>query len=1746
MKNTKNSDNLYIKNAHENNLKSIDVELPHNSLTVVTGLSGSGKTSFAFHTVYAEGQRRYIETFSPYTRQFFDKVKKPKADYLDNVKPSIAIQQKTRILNARSTVGSMTNVNNYLRILWANLSKPFCPKCDTELRSWNATEIVSWLKKERNSKSKYYFSSPVKSNKEELERYLVLGFSRYFDKKENKINSLEDIVPSKTKEIFLVLDRLSDASKIQEKNLSDTINKCFSMSGGKVVIFEIKDSKIFEHSFYNYLRCQSCDSKQTLEKLSKPKASLFSYNHPYGACAKCKGFGKVLEVDLELIIKNPSLSLRDGVISPWEGNKKSIFRRKLKAFCEENSIDMNSSWSKLSKTSKELILHSSTRKFTGVYPWFKKLERKAYKMHVRVFISKYRSEFECDICLGQRLKKEGLAFKIANKKISDTWDMEITALNSFLQDIYKDKKNKIPKKLKSPFKAIFERLEIIQNLGLNYLTLNRQARTLSGGETQRVNLAASLGSGLTSTQFVLDEPSVGLHPKDSDNLMKSIQKLKDKDNSILLVEHDPDCIKEADWILELGPESGSRGGEINYLGKPDKWKGASELFPKLIETKEVKPNNFIKIKNANIRNLKNLNIDIPLKRFVCLTGVSGSGKSTLIEEVIIKQKYSDSISGIEKFENILLVNQTPISKNPRGNIATYTKAWDQVRKLFSETTQAQELGLDKSSFSFNVDAGRCKACNGAGFIKEDLQFLSDVYINCDVCGGKRFGNTVLEVKVKGKNVFELLETSVDDVLELFAEDQKITKPLNVLKELGLGHLRIGHSLSELSGGEAQRLKLTPIISKNKYTESLIIFDEPTTGLHPKDISKLINIFVKLKKQGHSILCVEHNLQVIASSDWIINLGPGGGNEGGKLLGTGKPKDFIKKYAKTETAKYLNSYLKSSKTFKVSKKPKSYSSKFLTIKGARENNLKNFDIDLPLNKIVGFTGVSGSGKSTLAKDIIFSEGQKRYLDCLSPYARTFVKNIKKPEIDSIDNVQPSICVSQHTFQPSKLSTLGTLSEIYNFLRLLLTKGGEQYCPIHDSTKIETQTHKQIAKIISKFKTSNIKILANIVKEKKGYHKDIIGSAIRKEINEIRVDGGFTKSSFVADGLERHKAHTIDFVIANLNPQRTDVTLIEEAVKLALSFSNSEIIIHKNKKDEIYSTERSCPKCKKGYFKPDPEELSFNSKRGACSKCHGSGETTTGNTCSECNGTRLKSYALSIKLANKNIAELTQMNSSELYKFLKTVKLAKSRIEIVSPILLEIFSRLETLKDLGLDYIELDRDCRSISNGELQRLRLAAAIGSPLSGVNYIFDEPTAGLHPKDSSLIIDKIKELKNKNNTIYIIEHDENLIKACEHIIDIGPNGGEEGGEVLFNGSLEKFLKKGNTVTAKHLNEVDIPLIPKILTSKEKHTLNIKNGNKNNISKLNLKIPLNCLVTIAGVSGAGKSSLVHGIIGSNLIESKNKKKWKNKFGEISSSKDIERTIFVNQKPIGSNSRSNPASYLGIWQEIRKAFASTLEAKSLGWQSSQFSFNTGNGRCLECKGRGEIKLEMSLLENASMTCSTCQGQRFTEETNSIRFLDVSISDTLNLTFTQALKKFTNHRKIYQTLKTAVDLGLGYLRLGQASSTLSGGESQRIKLVSELNSSRKGHTLYILDEPTTGLHKEDVFKLIKVFRELINSGNSIFVIEHDKDLIFNSDYIIEIGPEAGENGGQVIYKGSLEKIKNSKTPWGKILSKSKKAK
>ena len=942
-------DKIIIKGARQHNLKNIDLEIPRNKLVVITGLSGSGKSSLAFDTIYAEGQRRYVESLSAYARQFLELMNKPDVDSIEGLSPAISIEQRTVSKNPRSTVGTVTEIYDYLRLLFARVGHPHCYKCGKEIKTQTIQQIVDQILSLPRG-TKFAVLAPIVRGRKgeyrkELDQLRKSGFVRVkIDGKTYDLGEEIKLEKNKKHNIDVYIDRLVlEPEKIRVR-LADSLETALRQADGivKIELIDTDQTLTFSEKF----ACPDCG-------VSYPEISprLFSFNNPYGACPECDGLGTRMYFDPELIIQNPNLSIKEGAIAPWAKRHSIFFNDMLRSLARHFNFDLNTPWKKLPKKVREAILYGSGeeeiefrikyedgiwrdwRPFEGIIPNLDRRYHETESEAVREELRKYMSIRPCPRCGGARLRKEALYVKIAGKNISEISAMDIKSAKEFFDHLLlTPKEMEIARRI---LKEIRERLQFLLNVGLGYLTIDRASATLSGGEGQRIRLATQIGSRLVGVLYILDEPSIGLHPRDNRRLLDTLLQLRDLGNTVIVVEHDEETIKSADWVIDMGPGAGVRGGEIVAQGPPEiimesekSLTGAylsGRLQIPLPEERKNPTGKWLILKGCQANNLKNIDVKFPLGLFICVTGVSGSGKSTLVVDTlyrVLAQKLYKSkepagkirgIKGLEHIDRVIDIDQSPIGRTPRSNPATYTGTFTPIRELFAQLPEARLRGYRPGRFSFNVKGGRCEACEGDGMIKIEMHFLPDVYVTCDVCGGKRYNRETLEIKYKGKNIAQVLEMTVDEAYEFFYNVPPIKNKLQTLKDVGLGYIQLGQPATTLSGGEAQRIKLSRELSKRATGRTLYILDEPTTGLHYADVQKLLDVLRRLVEQGNTVIVIEHNLEVIKTADWIIDLGPEGGDEGGYIVAEGPPEKIVE-VKESYTGQFLRTILAYPKSY----------------------------------------------------------------------------------------------------------------------------------------------------------------------------------------------------------------------------------------------------------------------------------------------------------------------------------------------------------------------------------------------------------------------------------------------------------------------------------------------------------------------------------------------------------------------------------------------------------------------------------------------------------------------------------------------------------------------------------------------------------------------------------------------------------------------------------------------------------------
>ncbi|MFV0600555.1 MAG: excinuclease ABC subunit A [Brachymonas sp.] len=1931
---------IRIRGARQNNLRNLDVDIRTGELTVVTGPSGSGKSSLVFDTLYAEGQRRYVETFSAYARQFLDRMDKPAVDKVEGVPPAIAIDQTNPVRTSRSTVGTMTEINDHLKLFFARFAQLFDRQTAQPVRQDNPDSIYADLQQRTAARAgasdtdprlvvAFPAELPANISPQEQEQWLsAAGFTRV----------QEEETAGERKRLWVVTDRFR-LGAVERNRVIEALETAIRHGGGKLRVYALAVEEGDETQVWPYSVHLDCPESGLA--YSAPIPSMFSFNSAVGACETCRGFGRVIGVDWGLVIPNEKLTLRQGAIRPIQTPAWSECQDDLMRHAETAGIPRDTPWNKLTEAQRRWVIDGApgwkgqwNKQWYGIQRFFDYLESKAYKMHIRVLLSKYRSYTECPACQGARLKTESLLWRIGSKQDADAalqpgpqqaapgggpqtngnagdgnghyqrfmpagvgWSRDqlerlpglclhdlmllpIARLRIFFERLAQDntllaRDAADTQARKLLFDEINTRLRYLCDVGIGYLTLDRQSRTLSGGEVQRINLTTALGTSLVNTLFVLDEPSIGLHPRDMHRITQAMLRLRDAGNTLVVVEHDPAVMWAADRMIDMGPGPGERGGQIVFDGTTEALKHADTLTGQylggrrqVIDAQRWRPRPVtdhtlrLILDGVRAHNLKNVSLDIPLQRLVCVTGVSGSGKSTLVQDVLAPALLRhfgkateapgahDHLLGADHLADAVFVDQSPIGKTARSNPASYVGAWDAIRQLFATAPLSRERGYTGAKFSFNSGDGRCPTCGGSGFEHVEMQFLSDVYLRCQDCNGRRYRPEVLEVTIErnGKmlNVADVLDLTVHEASLVFAQDRDVLRVLRPLVDVGLDYVRLGQPVPTLSGGEAQRLKLAgfladaakrsaPVRTATKGT--LFLFDEPTTGLHFDDIAKLMQALRQLLDAGHSLVVIEHNLDVIRASDWIIDLGPEGGEGGGQIVAQGTP-DTVRANPASHTGAALRAYdvamgfapaaqrvgdASASRSLAVQEPRRPWGGTHpasglsrataIGVVHAREHNLKNLSVQIPHGRFSVITGVSGSGKSTLAFDIVFNEGQRRYLESLNAYARSLVQPAGRPDVDAVYGIPPTVAIEQRLSRGGRKSTVGTTTEIWHFLRLLYVKLGVQHC-VHDGAPVQPQTPDRIvAQIMQQHRGQHIGLLAPLVVGRKGVYTELADWARPRGYTHLRVDGEFLPTQGFPR-IDRFKEHHIELPVLSLDITPENEALLRSGLHTALQHGKGVVYVLSGLEGlsgamqegrstagigtmHVYSTLRACPVCNTSYAELDPRLFSYNSKQGWCPDCVGTGvrlnkeqrkalddsvqerdasgreqtfaepdvEDVSDEACPACHGTRLNPVARQVHMHGIGITEVAAMNVAHVAQWIDSLPFTGREADIACDIVPEIRSRLAFLQQVGLGYLTLDRGAPTLSGGEAQRIRLAAQLGSNLQGVCYVLDEPTIGLHPRDNHILLDALHDLSSKGNTLLVVEHDEDTIRSASHVIDIGPGAGVRGGTVVAEGTVAAIEANAASVTGRYLRDaMHHPLQPRRAIPADLPHITIHDATLHNLQHLTVRVPLHRLVAVTGVSGSGKSTLARDVLLSNVhaivlqratkagreADARGERPAWSGCAGITGYEAVDRVLEVDQTPIGKTPRSCPATYIGFWDTVRKLFAETLEAKARGFGPGRFSFNTGEGRCPACEGQGMRTIGMNFLPDVKVPCEVCHGARFNPQTLGVTWRGKTIGDVLQMEVDEAVEFFASMPSIAHPLQLLKDVGLGYLTLGQPSPTLSGGEAQRIKLVTELtkvrdNIGKRGqktpHTLYVLDEPTVGLHMSDVEKLIQVLHRLVNGGHSVIVIEHDLDVIAEADWLIDLGPEGGDGGGRIAAQGTPEQVVASGSHTGQALEK-----
>ena len=2023
---------IVIRGAREHNLRSVDVRLPRNQLIAMTGVSGSGKSSLAFDTLYAEGQRRYVESLSSYARQFLGQMPKPEVDLLTGLSPSISIQQKTSGRNPRSTVGTITEIYDYLRVLFARVGQGFCPECDRPITAQTSEQILEALLRLPEGTRFLVLAPLIQRQKGEyrdlFEDLLKQGYLRA--RVDGRVVNLSD-APSLDRQmrhtIDVVIDRLQAGPGIRTR-LAEAVEQGLRQGQGSLIIATetqrareeadqeddtasdappptprgrgarrsttadspppantsspATETVLVDRLYSTRYACTHCQ-----RSYEPPSPQLFSFNSPQGMCLDCNGLGVRYDFDLSLLIPDDSLSFAKGAI-PLVGSfremgrwRRHIFEGVATALERDHKLPdesiVTTPWRNLLPAVQHSLLYGTGERnitfgwrnrggvwkhggtFPGVIPELLEAYRVAKNPMRRRQLEKYLHMAECSTCHGNRLNRQASAVRITARTFAPDQAAATPAPSRTSRALQKSKKGqpapratsrarKTAEPAETPtttgpvakslpqvcgltiaeaqrffddlvldatqaqiaheaIREIRGRLGFLLRCGLDYLTLDRTAPTLSGGESQRIRLAGQIGCGLVGVVYILDEPSIGLHPRDNDKLLDSLLDLRDQGNTVIVVEHDEDTMRAADHIVDFGPGPGVRGGEVVAQGdlaticaEKRSVTGAFLSGRDRIERpnrRTLDPKKVLEVRGAAHNNLKGVNVGIPLGAFVCVTGVSGSGKSSLVNDILFEALNRDlnggegnpgkyeKLIGLEHLDKAIDIDQSPIGRTPRSNPATYVKLLDLIRDLYADLPESRLRGWAPGRFSFNVEMGRCEACDGNGSNRLEMDFLADVWITCPVCNGARFKHETLDVRFKGRNIAEVLDMDVQQALKHFENVAPIAKLLQTLHDVGLDYLKLGQPSPTLSGGEAQRVKLARELGKRSTGRTIYLLDEPTTGLHFADVKKLLEVLHGLVNLGNTVLVVEHNLDVIKTADWVIDMGPEGGAGGGCVLAAGIP-ETIAECAVSHTGRALRKVLQTdverakpgtragrapSHSPTQGRRPAPFDvSRPIVVQGASQHNLQNVDLELPRHQMSVFCGPSGSGKSSLAMDTLYAEGQRRYVESLSAYARQFLGQMPKPRVEHVSGLSPAIAIEQKTVGNTPRSTVGTVTEIYDYLRILFARLGQPFCPQCDLPVATQTTDQVIDQLLARPAQSRLLILAP-QEVPVGDSYDRLWDRLRGQgWRRVRVNGETTTLDEVPD-LDRRSRHQVEIVIdrITLGPgmRKRLAESVEKGLDLGRGVLKTALIDDQRPETDwqvdTYSLHRACHRCGQSFEDLSPNNFSFNSMLGWCGTCEGLGTqqgtdlsalvgephrtladgvvtawpdprtnrlfsrllmavartmnvpvdvpferldarhkrivlfgtgdrwidvppgttTATGKSgetkpsepgfavqykglypvledlsrisfqfahrlqqhvgevpCPGCQGSRLRPDAAAVRFAGRTLQEVCELPLGDCLDYLKGIRLKPAEKKIAGDLLREVTGRLGFLVDVGLHYLTLSRTMPTLSGGESQRIRLAGQVGRSLTGVLYVLDEPTIGLHPRDNGRLLKALHQLRDLGNTVVLVEHDREVLDAADRLYDFGPGAGRFGGTIVGQGTPRELKKSTSSLTGKFLagreqipipaeRRLDVGLIPGESSTPGAGWLELLGCTHHNLHDIDLRIPLGTLTCVTGVSGSGKSSLIEDTL-ARVVSRRlhGSRETPGKHRELKGLNRINKVITVDQQPLGTTPASNPATYTGVFDLIRELFARLPEAKVRGFRPARFSFNRPGGRCEACEGNGQKKIEMHFLPDVWVTCDDCRGKRFNAETLAVTYHGNSIADVLEMSIGQAAELFANIPKIRAILSTLCAVGLDYLTLGQSAATLSGGEAQRVKLASELARPQTGRTLYILDEPTTGLHFDDIRKLLKVLHSLVELGNTVVVIEHNLDVIKTADWIVDIGPEAGADGGWVVAEGTPEEV------------------
>jgi excinuclease ABC subunit A len=1766
---------IVVRNARTHNLRGVDVSVPRHALVVFSGVSGSGKSSLVFDTIHLEGQRRFMESLSSYARQFLGQMERPEVDAVEGISPTVSIDQKTVNRNPRSTVGTVTEIHDHLRLLFARLGEPRCPLCDHPISKLGPRQIVEDLLATSGERTILVLGPVVQERKgeyrKELEALAREGWVRArIDGEVVRIEEAPAFDRYRKHTIEVVVDRLV-ANVANAPRLLEAVERALTLGRGTLRVLDDDRVRAFSAS-------RACPNhpEQSIPEL-EPR--LFSFNAPQGACPSCEGLGDLQRFEPDRFLRRDAPGV-DAFV-PFNAEGKLAFSRLDRAAWSSAlrgvGVDPRAPVSAWTSRQRIQLLegdpqvrwtpgrHAFHAPKEGSAPWpgLIALLEQVWKFAKMPHLEALRSSTPCEECGGTRLNPIARAVVFRGRRLPEVAGWSVERARAFFHEVTLEGDEALIGSLL--LAEIRERLGFLLDVGLGYLGLSRSAATLSGGEAQRIRLAGQVGSGLQGVTYVLDEPSIGLHPRDNQRLLDAIRRLRDRGNSVLVVEHDAETLLAADWIVDVGPGAGREGGYILASGPPAEvmgadtptfaWLRGERTYP--TPPHRAPPEAWLVVRDARLHNLDGVTLRLPVGRFTALTGVSGSGKSTLLFEVLQASLASmraggpavacEGVDGADAFADVVEISQRPIGRTPRSNPATYTGAMDLVRDLFAGTEEARARGWTKARFSFNVSGGRCEVCEGAGVRTIEMQFLPDVEVPCEACEGRRFPPETLEVRYQGLSIADVLALPIAEAAERFQHVPKLRRILSTLLDVGLGYVTLGQPSTTLSGGEAQRVKLATELHRVQRGRTLYLLDEPTTGLHFEDVRKLLVALDRLVEAGHTVVVVEHHIDLVRFADHVVDLGPEGGVGGGRIVGEGTPSHVAT--LDTPTGRALAEAATGGGAMLVSA-PSAPSTRTrpdaLAVYGARLHNLASIDAHFPHGAMTVVTGPSGSGKTSLAFGTVFAEGQRRYVESLSTYARRFLGRLDRPPLDRLEGLQPAIAVDQGTASGNPRSTVATVTEIHDVLRVLYARVGVAHCPTCDAP-VRAASAAEVASALADAGLGPGWWLAPLPAR--------VDAAERRE---ALVGQGWTRLLSTAGG--RREEVLLDdeaaavallgrggwLVVDRFDPARVDRARRLEAVERAYGMGDGTGFFLPREGSAVgFSRVAAC--LQHGPVETlTPRHFSFNSRVGMCARCEGLGVVDRDRgerVCPACGGERLGPLPRAVRVGGERIGTFARRTVDEALRLVDGWALHGADAQIAERPLAELRHRLRFLADVGLGYLTLDRRAGTLSGGENQRIRLASQLGSGLCGVTYVLDEPTVGLHPRDTGRLLDTLFGLRDAGNTLVVVEHDLETIARADRVIDMGPGAGTEGGHLVAAGTPEVLALDPASVTGPWLSgRVAIPSPAR--RREPSGRLVLTDATTHNLRVPRVAFALGLWTAVTGVSGAGKSTLVLDTLVPALAAQLGVDgPPPGRLGALTVEGAVGGLVVVDASPIGRNPRSTPATFIGFMDRLRALYADTPLARERGWGPGRFSFNAVGGRCEVCEGRGAILLEMHFLPDVWVPCSACRGRRYGAETLEVRFRGHTIADILGMRADEACEVFAAQRALSRALRAMCDVGLGYLTLGQPGHTLSGGEAQRLKLVAELLSvtaSRRGvGKVLVLDEPTTGLHLSDVARLVDVLHRLVDAGHTVITVEHHLDVVRQADAVIELGPEGGAGGGTVIATGTPASLAALPTPTGVAL-------